>query len=148
VPRRRQPVEKVDVEPLDGLKSSENAPESAVLVPNRGSETGVKEFFNTLACSRKAALTLPMRSKCNASLSVSAKVGQEPEVGVGLVWRLCVRALLTELPARCVLGSSDSHLHPASHPGLVGLVLLAEGAFQVTLLAPDHLALDHIEHQR
>src|SRR5215211_8507353 len=39
-------------------------------------------------------------------------------------------------------------LHPAAHPSLVVQVLLAEGAFQVTLLAFDHLALDHVQHQR
>src|SRR5215216_1365900 len=39
-------------------------------------------------------------------------------------------------------------LHPAAHPLLVVQVLLAEGAFQVTLLALDHLALDDVHHQR
>ena len=37
-------------------------------------------------------------------------------------------------------------LHPAAHPRLIGQVLLPEGAFQVTFLAPYHLALDHIKH--
>ena len=38
-------------------------------------------------------------------------------------------------------------LDPASHPSLVGEVLLPEGALQVALLASDHLALHHHDHQ-
>src|SRR5215210_5614561 len=41
-----------------------------------------------------------------------------------------------------------SLLHPAAHPPLVCQVLLSEGAFQITLLALDHLALDYVQHQR
>ena len=41
-----------------------------------------------------------------------------------------------------------AYLQPASHPPLVGQVLLSEGAFQILLLAPDHLALDHYQHHR
>ena len=39
-------------------------------------------------------------------------------------------------------------LHPAPHTRLVVQVLLPEGAFQITLLAPDHLTLDHEQRQR
>src|SRR5215208_1314232 len=38
--------------------------------------------------------------------------------------------------------SGDGHLHPAAHPSLVVQVPLPEGALQVTLLAPDLVALD------
>src|SRR5215207_4219401 len=41
-----------------------------------------------------------------------------------------------------------SLLHPAAHPSLIGQVLLSEGAFQVTLLALDHLTLGYVQHQR
>src|SRR5215208_1052603 len=50
---------------------------------------------------------------------------------------------------RLILGGSIGRdLRPAAHPRLVGQVLLPEGAFQVTLLALDHLALDQVHHQR
>src|SRR4028118_1980883 len=38
-------------------------------------------------------------------------------------------------------------LEPAAHPRPVGPVFLAEGAFEVALFAPDHLAPDDEHHQ-
>jgi hypothetical protein len=40
-----------------------------------------------------------MSSRCNAILSISATVGEETEVEVALVLRLCAGALRTELRA-------------------------------------------------
>ncbi len=58
--------------------------------------------------------------------------------------------LFTELPRRRVFSETQllSLLHPAAHPPLVGQVLLPKGAFQITLLTLDHLALDYVQHQR
>jgi hypothetical protein len=48
-------------------------------------------------------------------------------------------------PLRTPGGFPD--LDPASHLPLVGEVLFPEGALQVALLASDHLALHHHDHQ-
>src|SRR5215204_2807490 len=42
--------------------------------------------------------------------------------------------LFTRVRGRGILGNSDGHLHPASHPCLVVRVLLSESALQVALL--------------
>ena len=42
------------------------------------------------------ALRAPLRYKCNASLSLSATLGEEPEAQVGPVWPLRAGNLLTE----------------------------------------------------
>src|SRR5918998_3096157 len=55
--------------------------------------------------------------------------------------------LVTEMP-RVRPSRKLSLLHPAAHSPLVGQVLLSEGAFQIPLLALDHLALDYVQHQR
>jgi NAD(P)-dependent dehydrogenase (short-subunit alcohol dehydrogenase family) len=52
------------------------------------------------------------------------------------------------LPLRLVFSEKLGLLHPAPHTRLVVQVLLPEGAFQITLLAPDHLTLDHEQRQR
>src|SRR5918998_2149608 len=69
----------------------------------------------------------------------------------GRVRRLpCCPGLIHYSPS-CREGWSSRRLvllHPATHPCLVGQILLSEGAFQVTLLAPHHFALDHEQHQR
>src|ERR671921_1096699 len=58
-----------------------------------------------------------------------------------------LRAIFTEL-ARATSSRKLSLLHPAAHPPRVGQVLLSEGAFQITLLALDHFALDYVQCQR
>jgi hypothetical protein len=52
MPIRSEPVEKVGIGPLGDHEAVKNVPKSAIPVPNRGSETGMEEFFNSLSVSR------------------------------------------------------------------------------------------------
>src|SRR5215211_3981876 len=62
--------------------------------------------------------------------------------------RVLLRTPQQTFSTGCVFSETGPALNPAAHASLVVQVLLAEGAFQISLLAPDHFALDHQQHRR